>query len=350
TSWISQLRRIRARAGSSRDLVRDLEAIRTREFLAAGLSYITGERDLTLTMSTLGLLARDLIRCFMGVHFREFLTPPQVAVLSLGTLSARSMTFASDADLLFVHREGAGAEVQELAARAGGLLSPPGGPYPVDMRLRPEGRSAPTSVDPAYLDRYLSERASLWEYLALRRVQPLYGRRSLLGKSIDIIDGWLDGFTVDREARSTLRSVRQSQEEEARRESQAVSREELFDVKRSPGGMADIEFLTLGLTTGRREGKGPVSARIPDLIVPLVEGGTFTPTEGDLLLKAYQQLRSIQVALQLHFGRDITRIPVMWYSDPPTMVISREIMKSLPETSSAIRAIFEREFPLTAQR
>ncbi|MFC1627774.1 hypothetical protein ACFL3H_01510 [Gemmatimonadota bacterium] len=346
-SWVSQLRMVRARAGSSREMVRELESIRTREFLAAGLSYIAGERDLSLTMSTLGLLARDLVRCFMGVHFREFLDPPQVAVLSLGTLSARSMTFASDADLLFLHREGVGAEVQELAARAGALLSPPGGPYPVDMRLRPEGRSAPTSVDPAYLERYLNERASLWEYLALRRVQPLYGRRSLLNESIEIIDMWLAGFHIDRDARSSLRSVRQMQEEEVRREHQAVSRDELFDVKRSPGAMADIEYLTLGLTSGRRAGPGPVSAHIPDLIGPLVVSGTFTASEGDLLRNTWQGLRSIQVALQLHFGRDITRIPTSWYEDTPTVVISEETMRTLPEMTGKVRALFDREFPLT---
>lgn len=345
TSWISKLRRIRARAGSSREMVRDLEAIRTREFLASGLSYIMGERDLSQTMNTLGLLARDLMRCFLGVHFREFLNPPQAAVLSLGTLSARSMTFASDVDLLFLHREGVGADIQELAGRAAGLLSPPGGPYLVDMRLRPEGRSAPTSVDPTYLKTYLNERASLWEYLALRRTQPLYGRRILLKDAIDVIDAWLAGFHVDRETRSTLRSVRQLQEEEVRKERQAVTREEQFDVKRSPGAMADIEYLALGLTTGPRRGPGAVSAHIPDLIPPLVASGTFTAEEGDLLRNTYHQLRSIQIALQLHFGRDITLIPTSWYDDAPAVVIPEETMRTLPETTGRVRALFDREFP-----
>ncbi len=342
---IGKLRRLRSRGGSSRDIVRDLETIRTREFLAAGLSWLMGEHDLQETMRDLGLLANDLLRCFMGVHFREHLVPPRVAVLSLGTLSARSMTFASDADLLFIHREGAGAEVQELAARAGGLLSPPGGPYPVDMRLRPEGRSAPTSVDPAYLARYLAERASLWEYLALRRVRPLYGRRALLGEALEVIDSWLEGFRIDDEARSELRKVRAMQEEEVRKESQAVSREILFDVKRSPGGMADIEYLALGLTAGRRAGQGRGSAHIPDLIPPLVTSGTFTAGEGELLDDAYRQLRTLQVALQLHFGRDITRIPRAWFEEAPPVVLPEGSMERLPETIERVRALFDREYP-----
>jgi glutamate-ammonia-ligase adenylyltransferase len=325
--------------------VRDLEAARTREFLAAGLSWLSGEHDIGQTMRYLGLLAHDLLRCFMGVHFRDHLAPPRVAVLSLGTLSARSMTFASDADLLFIHREGAGVEIQELAARAGGLLSPPGGPYPVDMRLRPEGRSAPTSVDPAYLSDYLTERASLWEYLALRRVRPLYGRRALLGEALDVIDNWLEGFRIDGDIRSQLRKIRTMQEDEVRKESQAVSREVLFDVKRSPGGMADIEYLALGLTGGRRAGRGPASAHIPDLIPPLVAASTFTAEEGDLLSDAYRQLRTLQVALQLHFGRDITRIPKEWFDESPPVVLPEGTMERLPAMIEQVRALFDREFP-----
>jgi len=342
---IGKLRHLRSRSGSSRDLVHDLEAVRTREFLAAGLSWIIGERNLGETMSDLGLLADDLLHCFLGVHFREFLVPPQVAVLSLGTLSARSMTFASDADLLFIHREGAGTEIQELAARVGGLLSPPGGPYQVDLRLRPEGRSAPTSVDPAYLASYLPERASLWEYLALRRARPLYGRRALLGEALDVIDEWLEGFRLDDEVRQELRKVRTLQEEEVRKESQAISREILFDVKRSPGGMADIEYLVLGLTTGRRAGRGAASAHIPDLIPPLVAAGTFTVTEGGMLGDAYRQLRTIQVALQLHFGRDITRIPQAWFDEPPPIVLPEGTMERLTATIKQVRALFDREYP-----
>ncbi|MFC1530593.1 hypothetical protein ACFL6R_07805, partial [Gemmatimonadota bacterium] len=152
-----------------------------------------------------------------------------------------------------------------------------------------------------------------------------------------MIDNWLEGFRIDDEARSELRRVRARQEEEVRKESLTLSREILFDVKRSPGGMADIEYLALGLTTGRRADRGVSSAHIPDLLPPLVTSGAFTAREGELLVNAYHQLRTLQVALQLHFGRDITRIPRPWFDEAPPVVLPAGTMEKLPETIEQVR-------------
>jgi glutamine synthetase adenylyltransferase len=257
------------------------------------------------------------------------------------------MTFSSDADLLFIHSEGSGSLIQSLAARVAGLLSPPGGPYPVDMRLRPEGRSAPTSVDTEYLESYLSERASPWEALALSRVRPLFGRKSMLDKTEEIIEEWLERFRLDPMARSHLRGIRQRQEEETLKEVEALSgADQAFDVKRSPGSMSDVEYLVLGLTLDRWRRPQPRPAHIPDLIPRLVEEGVLSSGEADQLGDIYMRLRQIQIGLQLHHGRDVTRLPGVWPPESSPVSIHGATADSIAEDTAWIRDLYEREFPV----
>lgn len=343
-----RLRHLRHNAESSRALVKDLESMRTREFLASGLAYLMEEITLEEMMRNLGILARDLIRCFLGVHLDGFVTPPRAGVFSLGTLSAGYMTFSSDADLLFVHQEGSGADVQTLAARVAGLLSPPGGPYPVDMRLRPEGRSAPTSVDTEYLMTYLKERASPWEALALSRISPFYGRKSLLNRAENVIEAWLEDFHLDSDTMESLLKVRRSQEEEVSREFGSLREDEgAFDVKRSPGSLADIEYLVLALTLDRWDRSKPRSANIPNLIPPLVADGALSIEEGELLSRMYLKLRNIQVGLQLFYGRDVTLLPTGWAEGDHPLSMEEITATSIREEAARIRAIFDSTFTVS---
>ncbi len=343
SAWRQRLLLARHRARSSRELAAELESVRTREFLASGLAYVSGECDLTGLMNRLGALARDLVRCFIGHHFREAVAPPRFCTLSLGTLSAGSMTFASDADLLFIHAEGAGATVQTLAAQVAGLLSPPGGPYPVDMRLRPEGRSAPTSVDVSYLNTYLRDRASPWEALALSRHRPLYGRRRLLGATATVIESWLAGFRLDPDTVRDLRAVRHRLESAVEYDPAAF-----FDVKRSPGAMADIEYLALALAleTGIAAPSRPV--HLPELMPHLVSAGRLPKPEGRLLADAYLHLRRIQVGLQLHYGRDITAFPSAWPDELTPVPLRAISWDRTCREAARVREIYERIFPAGA--
>ncbi len=342
TAWRRRLRQERRVAPGAPELARRLESLRCREALGSGLAYVAGETDLDGVMVQLGLLAQDLLRLFLGRHFRDHLQPPRVAVLALGTLADGAMTFASDADLMFLHEAGYGAEVQSLTGRAAGLLTPPGGPYPVDMRLRPEGRSAPTSADLTYLRSYLYERASPWEALALGRIQPFYGRRRMLQEALAVIEEWLEDFRLDTATRKELRGIRRRQENESRKEIGATG---AFDVKRSPGGMADIEYLAVGLSMdGFRLGL-PRPRGIPALLDALAAAGRLPADEAARLCDFYRHLRGVQVGLQLHYGRDATRLPVDWGDDPVPIVLSGRSPRTLAPEAGWVREVFGREFP-----
>lgn len=334
--WDHRLQNERKRAEDASELARRLEALKARDTLAAGLSYVLGERDLDMVMADLAHLACDLLRCFLGCHLRPFLSPPRAAVLSLGTLSARAMSFASDADLLFVHAPGSGPEVQAAAARAGGLLSPPGGPYPVDMRLRPEGRSAPASVDVGYLEDYLEERASPWEALALGRLAPFYGGKGLLDGAVGAVESWLARFRLEA-TREALREVRALQERQLDREG--------FDVKRSPGGMADVEFLAMGIHLDAWRPGMPRPADIQRLLRLGPCRETLGEEDCSFLQDHYRRLRGLQVGLQLHYGRDRTLLPPDWEGDPPAPSVLDRAARDLSRDAERVRAIFEVHYP-----
>jgi glutamate-ammonia-ligase adenylyltransferase len=337
--WKRRLREERRLSANSAELARRLESLRTRETLATGLAYAIGEITLEKAMSDLARLATDLLRTFLGEHLQAFLRPPAVGVLSLGTLSAGSMTFASDADLLFAHTAEASAEIQVLAARAAGLLSPPGGPYSVDMRLRPEGRSAPPSVDIDYLRHYVSERASPWEALAMARIRPLYGRWQVLAGAVDVIEEWLASFNLDGQVRAKLRKIRRTQEDELQGGS-------FFDVKRSPGGMADMEYLALGLALDGWERGKPRLTHIPSMLGVLRDEGRIAPNDAEYLTAFYQRLRGVQVGLQLHYGRDTSRLPADWGDALPSPALGSETVEALQRDAARVREMFDREFPI----
>ncbi len=341
-TWRQRLRAERWAVPGSPELARRLEGLRCRETLGAGIAYVTGEAGLEPTMQRLARVARDLLRIFLGSHFRDFLRPPRAGVLALGTLADGAMSFASDADLLFLHAEGEGPTVQGLAGRAAGLLTPPGGPYAVDLRLRPEGRSAPTSIDLAYLRDYLEERASPWEALALGRLRPLYGPHVLLSGAVSLVESWLEGFRLDEATRASLREVRRLQESETARESARSG--PAFDTKRSPGAMSDLEYLATALTLdGWRRGR-PRPAGVPAMLRALAAEGRLDPGEAEGLTAFYLRLRRIQMGLQLHFGRDVTRLPADWGEDPVPVVLTGESPAALAEGAARVRERFESTF------
>ncbi len=168
----------------------------------------------------------------------------------------------------------------------------------------------------------------------------------MLDEAIEVVEAWLEQFRLDDRTRASLRGVRRRQEEETLKERGGIQENGgFFDVKRSAGSMADIEYLVLGLTLDRWRRPWSRSAHIPDLIPPLIKDGVLSPEEGELLAQSYLRLRKIQVGLQLHYGRDVMRLPVSWPDDIPPIPLHRETASTVAGDAARIRDIFDREFP-----
>jgi glutamate-ammonia-ligase adenylyltransferase len=190
---------------------------------------------------------------------------PGFAVFALGRLGGREMHYLSDLDLLYVYESqpGSGRSHRDYEALAGALTRAlqdwlrEGQLYPVDLRLRPEGKSGYMVV---HLDAarryYLGGRAQTWERQALTRARLIAGDPALAGQFMEISTGFVYGEPLSPEADDELRSMKRRIETE-----RVAPEERARHLKLGPGGLSDIEFLVQRLQL--RHGAAHLPLRTP---------------------------------------------------------------------------------------
>ena len=221
------------------------------------------------------------------------------AVIAMGKWGARELNYYSDIDLVFVHEPVAGKETESraaalaLASRLLASLSSPtfdGPTLNVDADLRPEGTMGPLSRSLDGYAGYYERWSEAWELQALLKARPAAGD-PILGEGFRAMCDrimWEEGLDTD-----ALRSIRALK---ARVEDGAKT----VDIKRSRGGIRDIEFAVqlLQLVHGRFD---------PDLRVPATLGaidalhrhGYVDTDEANRLSDAYRFLRDLEHRIQL---------------------------------------------------
>lgn len=222
-----------------------------------------------------------------------------VAVIAMGKWGARELNYYSDIDLVFVHDPVEGHETESSAAAraiASGLiaaLTAPGYNGPtlnVDADLRPEGTMGPLSRSLSGYSGYYERWGEAWELQALLKARPAAGDTGLGQRFSAMRDRiiWEEGLDVD-----ALRSIRALK-------AQAEDGADGVDVKRSRGGIRDIEFAVqlLQLVHGRVD----TDLREPSTlsaIAALGHNGYIEEGEAATLSDAYRFLRNTEHRLQL---------------------------------------------------
>ena len=221
------------------------------------------------------------------------------AVVAMGKWGAEELNYYSDIDLMFVHEPVPGAEdesrdaAKRLASRLAADLSTPtldGTSFRVDLGLRPEGSAGPLSRSLDGYASYYDNWAEPWELQALLKARAAAGSPGLGARFEELAAAivWDRGLDAD-----ALRSIRQIK---ARAEDAANIR----DLKRSRGGIRDIEFTVqlLQLVHGRFDADLRVRSTLA-AIEALGEHGYVTRSEAGELSEAYLFLRSVEHRLQL---------------------------------------------------
>ncbi len=305
------------------------------EYLRIAARDLIGTDGVEATTMALSDLAADVLR--EAVVLAE---APDLAVIGMGKLGGRELNYASDIDVLFVGGDVRRARaVMDLARRC----------FRVDANLRPEGRdgSLTRSVDSyaAYWERW----AAPWEFQALLKALPVAGDAGLgaAWTSAASTAVWDRPFTSD-----DLRSLRALK---ARAED-AVVRQGVADreVKRSPGGIRDIEFSIqlLQLVHGRVDPR----LRSPTTLVALgdlAEGGYVDRLDAERLVDAYRFLRRVEHALQLEEEQQIHTLPaarderrrlarVLGYRGTPTAGPTEAFDRELRHRRNVVRSTHER--------
>lgn len=159
------------------------------------------------------------------------------------------MSYASDADVMFVHDPLPGADEQDAAeaargvfnlVRAGLAAASPDPPLPIDADLRPEGRQGPLVRTLASYRAYYRRFSAPWEAQALLRARPLAGSEALAEEFLTVIDPVR--YPAAGLSPTDLVQIRRLK---ARMESERLPRgvDPRRHTKLGPGGLSDVEWV-----------------------------------------------------------------------------------------------------------
>ena len=194
-------------------------------------------------------------------------------MIGLGKLGGYELNYASDVDLLFLHRD-PGPGAQEAAERAvaavTAMLAEPtaeGLALRVDVALRPGGRAGALSRSLEATLAYYERESATWERQAMIKARPVAGDAQL-GRGVRRRGS--TPFVYPPElAPAAIEDVRRTK---VRLEEYIRQRgKEFIEVKRGRGGIRDVEFAVqlLQIVHGRRDPR----LRTPNTLAALTAAG-----------------------------------------------------------------------------
>ena len=271
------------------------------------------------------------------------------SVIAMGKWGARELNYSSDVDFVLVHDNVEGADTESrsaalaLASRLLTILSTPtpdGGALEVDVDLRPEGSLGPLSRTLESYARYYEQWGEAWELQALLKARPAAGDDELGARFTTLTEKVIWERGLDVEALRSIRRIKEQVEQGA----------DSTDIKRSRGGIRDIEFSIqlLQLVHGRLDAdlRSPATLNALDA---LALHGFVGPEDHQGLTDAYRFLRNLEHRIQLWDLRQTHEIPdepmarariarSLGFEKNP----QRELEERLGLVRSAVRDVHER--------
>ncbi len=224
-------------------------------------------------------------------------------------------------------------------------VSPHGSLWKMDARLRPEGVNGPLAVPLDRAERYYASEAGTWEFQSATRARFVAGDVSLAEEIFSILRAAAGARAKAGGLAEEVRAMRARLEASLKLPGHAEC-----DLKRSAGGLVDIEFLVQYLLLHH-------STELGECIVPctrdaiewLVRAGFLSAEDGRFSEEHRRRLRTLQRTLRLlrESSRDfipanptqreeITRAIAFQDSSP------RDLLQRLPNDMREMRNVFER--------
>jgi glutamate-ammonia-ligase adenylyltransferase len=277
-----------------RTLARDVDGRLTVEQVADDLS--------ALADATLRVTARW---CWPHVRNRHR-EVPQFAIIGYGKLGGKELGYGSDLDIVFVYDDDDERAGEVYAAYVRKLINwltvktREGDLFEIDTALRPNGNSGLLTTSFEAYARYQLGRGSntawTWEHQAMTRARYVLGSPEL-GERFDQVREAVIVAPRDREALKAEIFAMRNKVRSAR-----PVKADRFDVKHSPGGMVDAEFVLQFLVLS-------ASAEHPELIPNLGNialllraeaAGLLPEGVGRAAATAYRELRRVQHRARLN--------------------------------------------------
>ncbi|MGM0555355.1 MAG: hypothetical protein ACQEVA_03155, partial [Myxococcota bacterium] len=207
------------------------------------------------------------------------------------------------------------ARLAQRLVRQLSSVSEQGKLYEVDTRLRPSGGQGTLVVSRDAFREYHQNNADLWERQALIRARPVFGTRELGDAVMEVRRARVFESELPEDMREQFLEMRQKISEHLGGSSKR------FNIKTSPGGLLDVEFMTqyLQLLHGRGSGGGPASAawleegvcsqNTMEALAALADASVAGTVELADILRDYKMLRRVEARLRVADLRDHNSMP-----------------------------------------
>ncbi|MGB6546371.1 MAG: DUF294 nucleotidyltransferase-like domain-containing protein [Candidatus Acidiferrales bacterium] len=322
------------------DPTRVLIRFKRRQYLRITLRDVLGLATLAETTLELSHLADVLLERALRIAAyrleRDYGVPEfvdadgrkqrtRMTILSLGKLGGQELNYSSDIDLLFLYGQpgqtSGGAQgnatnaeyFTRLAQEVLHLITEPmaeGAVYRVDLRLRPQGREGDLASSlPAALD-YYRVRAREWELQMLIKARGSAGDPTVSRGFLEEVQPLVYRREFHLAVVEAVLNAREEMTRGLKRKAKAGGHTAVWNVKLSPGGIRDIEFLAQCLQ--RLYGGADPWLRSPSTLFALGrlhDKGHLSGRDFFRLSAAYQFLRRVEHRLQLRDGLQRHTLP-----------------------------------------
>jgi glutamate-ammonia-ligase adenylyltransferase len=329
------------------DLEPILHSFQNKELLRIGVRDILHKDSIQETVAALSDLAEVLLEQIAARQYAPLVKrfgvpvlsegpragqPSRFAILALGKLGGREMNYHSDLDLMMVY-EGDGrtqpppgstrfdrfdltdnyhffTELAQHIIKAASYQGPMGRLYAIDMRLRPTGKSGSLVIPLSEFRRYFITQqdstshpeggAQLWERQALTRARIVYGDAAFAQEVMAAVAEGAYGLPWHPEIVDEIQDMRERLQ---------ASRPPT-NLKRGPGGLADVEFLVQLLQI--KYGRECPALRLPNTwqaLEALHQAQLLSKEEQKDLTAAYDFLLRVQNRLRIVHNRSIDEVP-----------------------------------------
>lgn len=233
----------------------------------------------------------------------------RMALIAMGKLGSEELTAASDLDLILLYDHDRDAVQSDgrrpispnqyyarLTQRLVTAITAPtaeGTLYDVDFRLRPSGNAGPLATRIDAFERYQREEAWTWEHMALTRARVVASTGGF-GEEVERVIA----ETLSRQ-RDPLKILGDAADMRARLEQEKGSTD-IWNLKRVPGGLVDLEFIaqTLRLVNDWRE--PAIRLRNTEaILLSAATHGLLSPAHRDVLLPAIRLFGDLTQAQRL---------------------------------------------------
>ncbi len=245
--------------------------------------------------------------------------PGGLAALALGKMGSRELNYSSDIDLIFLHdpdriarREGEDpteAAVRIVRRVAAILAERTGDGYAlrVDLRLRPDPDSTPSSLPVGAAEQYYQSQALAWERSAFIRARAAAGDIKLGTGFLRMVEPFIWRRSLDYSALAEIREVSHRIRDHFA-EGQALGPG--FDLKRGRGGIREVEFFAQvhQMIFGGRDPTLRSGATLQAL-ADLAQAGRIAPEEAELLGEAYRHYRTLEHRFQMVADQQTHSVP-----------------------------------------